>query len=256
MNTPPSFPLPHEEQRLTSPPLYGNGANSSNPATSFRYLEAMTVRSGAEAARVKTGESIADSVLHVSFHVSNDRCFPTLGPQAPLLIEPVVIPRIGNIDVEQVTRLDSKGLFYPNGSKGANLQRMVMAKINDSGMESQSADKKRDQNGSRLNTGGSSRPASPSRSRSRSPTMRSSAALSPHSSSGMKSSYQKSVSQLKASGTFRHPLLQSRRQGAGTLTTSRPPLFYSKKRDPIVDRTISSLRSLEEHMDTATGVKT
>lgn len=55
MNTTPSFLLPPEEQPRQTPPQYGNGANTSNPATSFRYLEAMIVRSGAEAARVKTG---------------------------------------------------------------------------------------------------------------------------------------------------------------------------------------------------------
>jgi hypothetical protein len=167
-----------------------------------------------------------------------------------LLIEPVVIPRIGNIDVEQVTRLDSKGLFYPNGSKGANLQRMVMAKINDSGMESHNTDKKKEQNGTRLGTAGSSRPGS----RSRSPTMRTSAMV-PHSSS-MKSGHHKSSFQQKAPRTYRHPLLQSRRPNTGAIASTRPPLFYSKKHDPIVDRTISCLRDLEEHMDIATGVKT
>lgn len=56
MNQSPSFLLPVDESsQRQSTPQYGNGANTSTPTTSFRYLEAMVVRSGAEAGRVKTG---------------------------------------------------------------------------------------------------------------------------------------------------------------------------------------------------------
>jgi hypothetical protein len=81
------------------PPGAGAGA--------YRYLDAMTVRPSEAASRPRTG-------MH-----------------ATLLVEPIVMPNIGYIDVGKNKLSPGKSMFYPNEHKGANLEKSLTNKLNE-----------------------------------------------------------------------------------------------------------------------------
>ena len=52
-----------------------------------------------------------------------------------LLVEPIVMPKIGYIDVGKGKNSPGKSMFYPNEQKGANLERMLTTKLNECSIE-------------------------------------------------------------------------------------------------------------------------
>ena len=52
-----------------------------------------------------------------------------------LLVEPIVMPNIGYIDVGKGTKSPGKSMFYPNEHKGANLERELTTKLNECSIE-------------------------------------------------------------------------------------------------------------------------
>lgn len=54
---------------------------------------------------------------------------------ATLLVEPIVMPNIGYIDVGKTRSSPGKSMFYANGHKGANLERELTTKLNECSIE-------------------------------------------------------------------------------------------------------------------------
>lgn len=52
-----------------------------------------------------------------------------------LLVEPIVMPNIGYIDVGKGKLSPGKSMFYPNEHKGANLEKQLTTKLNECSIE-------------------------------------------------------------------------------------------------------------------------